>query len=494
MLFDGDMTADRKLNVTSYDADVSLALQEFMRTGWTTARAIAVEPYEVGPYAAKRRAALSSSFPGRTLVVPAGALKPRNGDCFYPFRPSSGFVWLTGAGTQIGPSAVLVMTPDAESPGVHNSTLYMHASAPRTESDEFYRDRTHGELWTGWLPGPAEIEAELGVTTRSLDEFDLAELAGLAGLAGFAGDVLVLRGHDPEIDAAIAGSPDDAKLAQLTDDLRLVKDDWEVAQLADAADASIRGFADVVSELAQAKATSERWIEGTFWRRARVDGNEVGYSSIAAAGSHACILHWTRDDGPVRDGDLVLLDAGVENNAYYTADVTRTFPVNGRFSPAQRKVYQLVYDAQEAAMDAVKPGAQFRDYFRAAQHVLAKGLVQWGILPEGADDLDGPTADLHRRYTLHGTGHMLGLDVHDCAQARAENYHGGPLKIGYVLTVEPGLYFQLDDLTVPSELRGIGVRIEDDVVVTADGCRNLTGALPRDPDAVEAWMAGLTQI
>jgi Xaa-Pro aminopeptidase len=484
MLFHRPMTADRKLNVTSYDADVSPALQDFMRTGWTPPTPATVEPHEVGPYASKRRTALSGAFSGRTLVVPAGALKPRNGDCFYPFRPSSDFVWLIGAGTQIGPGAVLVMTPDADSPGDHNSTLYVHASAPRGRSDEFYRDRTHGELWTGWLPGPAEIEAELGVTTRALDDLDLSELTG---------EVLVLRGHDPQVDAAIATSPEDALLAQVADDLRLVKDDWEIAQLADAVAASARGFADVVTELEQAKQAGERWIEGTFWRRARVDGYDVGYSTIAAAGSHACVLHWTRDDGPVRDGDLVLLDAGVENNAYYTADVTRTFPVNGRFSPEQRKVYQLVYDAQQAAMDAVRPGAQFRDYFRAAQQVLATGLVAWGILPSGADDLDGPTADLHRRYTLHGTGHMLGLDVHDCAHARAENYHGGPLKIGYVLTVEPGLYFQLDDLTVPAELRGIGIRIEDDVVVTATGCRNLTEALPRDPDAVEAWMAGLTR-
>jgi Xaa-Pro aminopeptidase len=374
------------------------------------------------------------------------------------------------------------MVPDADSPGGHTSTLYVHSSPPRSESDEFYRDRASGELWTGVMPGPVQIETALGVTTRSLDELDLAELTGA---------VLVLRGHDPEVDAAIPASPDDAELAQVTDDLRLVKDDWEIAQLADAVDASARGFADVVTELGEAKKTSERWIEGTFWRRARVEGNDVGYSSIAAAGAHACVLHWTRDDGPVRDGDLVLLDAGVEGSTFYTADVTRTFPVNGHFSPAQRQVYQLVYDAQQAAMDAVRPGAQFRDYFRAAQKVLASGLVEWGILPAGAEDLDGPLGDLHRRYTLHGTGHMLGLDVHDCAQARAENYHGGPLKIGYVLTVEPGLYFQVDDLTVPAELRGIGVRIEDDVVVTADGCRNLTEALPRDPDAVEAWMGRL---
>ncbi len=487
MLFHREMTADRKPTLASYDVDVSPALSEFMRTGWASEQPPVVEPDEVAPYAAKRRAALSASLTGRTLIVPAGTPKVRNNDVTFPFRPSSDFVWLTGASNQIGAGAVLVMTPDADSPDVHVATLYVRAAAPRSESDHFYRDRMYGELWTGPLPGPSEIEAELGISTRSLDDLDLTRLASLAR----GNDVLVLRDHDPDIDLAIKPHDDDALFAQASNDLRLVKDDWEIAQLVDAVDATARGFADVVREFDQAKKTSERWIEGTFWRRARADGNDVGYGTIAAAGPHACILHWTRDDGPVRDGDLVLIDAGVENNAFYTADVTRTLPISGHFSPEQRRVYQLVYDAQQAALAAVKPGANFRDYFRAAHQVLAKGLVQWGILPAGADDLDGPMADLHRRYTLHGTGHMLGLDVHDCAKARAENYHAGPLKIGYVLTVEPGLYFQLDDLTVPAELRGIGVRIEDDVVVTADGCRNLTEALPSDPDAVETWMADL---
>ncbi len=447
---------------TNYDADVSPALTAFMRDGWAPDPAPATEPAEVAPYAAKRRGALSATFPGQVIVVAAGSPRVRNNDVPYPFRANSDFVWLTGAGMA---DAVLVMTPDAEAPSSHNSTLFMRASASRHESAQFYRDRNYGELWTGRRPGIAETQATLGLVTRPL-----AELDG------------VLK--------ALAGAPvaDEALVATALSDLRLVKDDWEIAQLSDAVAASVRGFEDVVRELDAARATSERWIEGTFWRRARVEGNDVGYSSIAAAGEHACVLHWTSNDGPVRDGDLLLLDAGVENAALYTADVTRTIPINGRFSEPQRRVYQLVYEAQSAAMAAVKPGAAFRDYFRAAQQVLANGLVEWGILPPVPRDLDGPDGDLHRRYTLHGTGHMLGLDVHDCAQARSENYHEGVLLPGYVLTVEPGLYFQSDDLTVPEDLRGIGVRIEDDVVVTHDGCRNLTEALPRDPDAVEAWM------
>jgi Xaa-Pro aminopeptidase len=459
------MTADETFATTNYDADVSPALTAFMREGWAPDPLPATEPAEVAPYAAKRRGALSAAFPGQVIVVAAGTAHFRNNDVPYPFRASSDFVWLTGATM---PDAVLVMTPDAEAPNTHIATLYIRVSASRHESAQFYRDRNYGELWTGRRPGIAETHATLGLVTRPLAELD-GVLHGLAGTS----------------------RADEALVATTLSDLRLVKDDWEIAQLSDAVAATVRGFNDVVRELDAARATSERWIEGTFGRRARVEGNDVGYGSIAAAGEHACVLHWGRNDGPVRDGDLLLLDAGVENTALYTADVTRTIPINGRFSAPQRRVYQLVYEAQSAGLAAVKPGAAFRDYFRAAQQVLADGLVEWGILPASAIDLDGPDGDLHRRYTLHGTGHMLGLDVHDCAQARKENYHEGVLQAGYVLTVEPGLYFQADDLTVPAELRGIGVRIEDDVLVTHDGCRNLSDALPRDPDAVEAWIAGL---
>jgi Xaa-Pro aminopeptidase len=192
----------------------------------------------------------------------------------------------------------------------------------------------------------------------------------------------------------------------------------------------------------------------------------------------------------VREGDLVLLDMGVEGHELYTADVTRTLPVSGTFTPRQREVYTLVYEAQEAGIAACRPGADFLAPHRAAMEVLAHGLQRMGVLPDATAAL-AEDAQTYRRYTLHGTSHMLGLDVHDCAHARDELYRKGALQEGYVLTIEPGLYFQPDDLTVPEDLRGIGVRIEDDVVVTADGCRNLSAALPRHPDEVEAWMASL---
>ena len=192
----------------------------------------------------------------------------------------------------------------------------------------------------------------------------------------------------------------------------------------------------------------------------------------------------------MRRGDLLLLDAGIECHNLYTADVTRTIPISGKYSPAQRRIYELVLAAQRAGVDAVKPGATFNAPHEAAMKILAEGLFEMGILKEEPEVALRPERQLHRRYTLHSTSHMLGLDVHDCANARNEVYHG-ILEEGYVLTVEPGLYFQPNDLTVPEEYRGIGVRIEDDVLVTATGSRNLSEALPRDPDEIEAWMAHL---
>ena len=218
----------------------------------------------------------------------------------------------------------------------------------------------------------------------------------------------------------------------------------------------------------------ERWIEGTFWRRARLEGNDVGYGSIVAAGPHATTLHWVRNDGRVQPGDLALLDMGVEVDSFYTADVTRTLPIDGRFRDVQRQVYDVVLAAQQAGIDATKPGADFLDPHRAAMAVIAEALEDWGILGVSAAESLQDDVGLHRRYTLHSTSHMLGLDVHDCANARGETYQRGPLAEGMVLTVEPGLYFQADDETVPPEFRGIGVRIEDDVLVTASGCRVLS--------------------
>jgi Xaa-Pro aminopeptidase len=274
--------------------------------------------------------------------------------------------------------------------------------------------------------------------------------------------------------------------------MRLVKDDFEVAMLQQAIDSTVRAFEDVVRALPDILESGERVAEGVFNARARLEGNDVGYDTIAASGAHATVLHWVRNDGDVNYGDLLLLDAGVECLQLYTADVTRTIPVSGTFSSEQREIYQLVLDAQEAALAEVRPGAPFMAPHQAAMRVLAEGLHRLGILGVAPDVAVRRDQQLHRRWTIHGTSHMLGLDVHDCANARDEHYHG-ELRPGNVLTVEPGLYFQADDLTVPERYRGIGVRIEDDVLVTEDGHRVLSAGLPRAPDDVEAWIARLSE-
>ena len=426
---------------------------------------------------ARRREELGRRFPDATLVVPTGPLKARSNDTDYNFRAGTDFFYLTGCQD---PDAVLVLAPSAAGA---RATLY---GAPRRDhqSHEFFTDARYGELWVGPRRGVEESAAYYGVESAPLEhlEKDLSSLA--------ATRMLTVRGLDPVLDALVESAEEDARLAQELSEMRLVKDDYEVDQLREAIAHTVKGFEDVVRALPEAVGRGERVIEGVFNLRARVEGNDVGYNTIAATGAHATVLHWMRNDGEVHDGDLLLLDAGVECHQLYTADVTRTMPVNGRFSPAQRRIYELVLAAQRAALEVVAPGVGFLEPHRAAMRVLAKGLYDLGILRETPEEALRADRQLHRRYTLHGTSHMLGIDVHDCANARNEHYHG-ELKEGYVLTVEPGLYFQPNDLTVPEEYRGIGVRIEDDVLVTAEGCENLSVALPRDPDEIEAWMAGL---
>src|SRR5690625_3974047 len=178
-------------------------------------------------------------------------------------------------------------------------------------------------------------------------------------------------------------------------------------------------------------------------------------------------------------------------DSLYTADITRTLPVDGTFTDIQRTIYTAVLDAADAAFAAARPGLKFRDVHAAAMDVLAARLAQWGLLPVSAEVSLTPEGQHHRRWMPHGTSHHLGLDVHDCAQARREMYLDAELKPGMVFTIEPGLYFKADDLAVPEEYRGIGVRIEDDVLVTETGVENLSAALPRRPEDVEAWMASL---
>ncbi|WP_326659863.1 aminopeptidase P family protein [Streptomyces sp. NBC_00385] len=457
---------------------VSDELAANMKSGWADTELHGLEPIAQAAHTADRRAALSARFPGERLVVPAGRLKTRSNDTEYAFRASTEYAYLTGDQTQDG---VLVLEPKDDG---HEATVYLLPRSDR-ENGEFWLDG-QGELWVGRRHSLTEAGKLLGIPAK-----DVRELP--AALTEATGPVRNVRGHDAGIEAALTDkvtAERDEELRVFVSEARLVKDAFEIAELQKACDITARGFEDVVKVLDKAEATSERYIEGTFFLRARIEGNDIGYGSICAAGPHATTLHWVRNDGAVRSGELLLLDAGVETNDLYTADVTRTLPINGTFTPLQRKIYDAVYEAQEAGIAAVKPGAGFRDFHDAAQRVLTEKLIEWGLLGDRTVD-EVLELGLQRRWTLHGTGHMLGMDVHDCAAARTESYVNGTLEPGVCLTVEPGLYFQADDLTVPEEYRGIGVRIEDDILVTEDGNRNLSDKLPRQADEVEAWMARL---
>jgi len=450
---------------------------EFMRTAWRDTE-LAVVLATGAPNYAKRRAALSAAFPGETIVIPSGHEMVRSNDTSFPFRPGSDFFYLTG---EHDPESVLVLRPNGSG---HEAILYVRPRSPR-DGDEFFKDRAYGELWIGRRHTLREKSLELGIETAHLA--DLGEVLDELPPAR----TRVLRGFDPGVDNAIRSTnPErDHELAWILSELKLVKDEWELAQLQDAIDATVRGFEDVARILPTDRPVSERLIEGVFGLRARHDGNGVGYSSIVGSGSHATILHWVRNDGTITPGELLLADMGIENNNLYTADITRTLPVSGRFTPLQRQVYDIVLRSQEAGMEFIKPGVKFPDVHLTCMRVLAEGLHDLGILPVSVEEAMDKQHAFYRRWTLHGFGHMLGIDVHDCANARAEKYRDGELQEGYVLTVEPGLYFQPEDEMVPAELRGIGIRIEDDVVVTATGCKNLSDGLPRAADDVEAWLA-----
>lgn len=444
------------------------------------------------PYAAARRARLSALHPGARLVIPAGPAKVRSNDTDYAYRAHSAFAYLTGWGADAVPGSVLVLEPTPEG---HDATLYFRPAAGR-DTDEFYANPEIGEFWTGPRPSLAHVAADLGLATR-----DLAEFADV--LERLDATTRVVRDADRDLTDQIDGrrllaadtvsldSDADAGLARDLSEMRLVKDEYEIAELRAAIDATRSGFDDIIADLPEAiaHARGERLVEGTFNRRARAEGNAVGYDTIAASGPHACILHWTRNDGPVVPGDLMLVDAGIERDSLYTADITRTLPVSGRFTEVQRRVYEAVREAADAAFAIVRPGIRFREIHAAAMAVIARTTAEWGLLPVSAEESLDPEHQYHRRYMVHGTSHHLGLDVHDCAQARRELYLDGVLEPGMVFTIEPGLYFQPDDLTVPEEYRGIGVRIEDNVLVTSEGAENLSIGIPRTADDVEAWLA-----
>lgn len=437
---------------------------DFISSGWANNPARKVQTDKVAPFAKKRRLAVANQFSGKVIVIEAGAPKTRSNDTEYRYRPHSAFAHLTGWGARAVPDSVLVI----DSRNDLKEILFLRPTAGK-DSDEFFANSAIGEFWVGKRPTLEDVSVLLEIETK-----DLSELEGF------------LKGAD-SIDL------DNSQLEQFVSELRLIKDTYEIDQMRQAVSSTVRGFEDIVRSLPHSVGIpkGERVIETAFFARARLEGNDLGYDTIAAAGKNACVLHWISNDGEVKPNELVLVDAGVEMDSLYTADITRTLPVSGKYSKTQKEIYLAVLEAADAAFQVAKPGVKFREVHQAAMKVIAQKTAEWGILPVSSEESLDSKKQYHRRWMVHGTSHHLGLDVHDCAQARKQMYLDAELQEGMIFTIEPGLYFHEDDLLAPKEFRGIGIRIEDDVLVTKDGVENLSRALPRTPDEIEAWMASL---
>ena len=310
----------------------------------------------------------------------------------------------------------------------------------------------------------------------------------------------MLRGLDGRVDELVATEDGkDRELAAVLSELRLVKDDHEIAQIEEAVAATVQAFEDVVRALPDAirHERGERWIEGTFNRRARAEGNDVGYGSICACGPHATILHWERNDGPVRPDQLLLLDAGVESRELYTADVTRTLPIGGRWSATQR-----ARSTRRCCPRNGRPSRRFGPGRPSSTRTAPPWKCSRKPCASGAFSMSRSPSHCRRTWRPKAPGctgagrctarRTCSAWTSTTAPPPATSTTGtGCSRRAWCSPIEPGLYFQPDDLRVPARFRGIGVRIEDDVVVTADGCRVLSAALPTDPDEIEEWMARL---
>lgn len=444
---------------------------EYMGSNWASKKEALPKKAAVAKYAAKRRDAVAKAFKGKVLVFEAGAAKTRSNDTEYIYRAHSAFAHLTGWGSATVPDSVLVIDARGKTA---KSVVFFRETAGHN-SDEFFANAAIGEFWVGKRPSLNQVAALLDIDTQPLTSYKL-----------------FLKALPKE---KIHNLNKDEKLAQFVSELRLIKDEYEIAEMRKAVAASVKGFESAARSLKQAVGhpRGERIVETAFYAQARIEGNGLGYETISASGPHACTLHWITNDGPVNKNDLILLDAGVEVESLYTADVTRTLPVSGKFTDIQRKIYEAVLEAADAGFKAAKPGAKFSDVHQAAMNVIAKKTAEWGLIGITAEESLHPDVQLHRRWMVHGTSHHLGIDVHDCAQARREMYMEATIEPGMVFTIEPGLYFHENDLSVPKEYRGIGVRIEDDVLITKNGVENLTAALPRKSKDVEKWLAKLAK-
>ena len=431
---------------------------------------------------ASRRQRFLDQLGAAAAVIPAATLATHHADCEFPFRQDSDFFYLTGFDE---PDAVALLLPHR--PEGERFVLFVHPKDPAAE------------VWTGFRWGTEGAVKRYGADiAHPLDQLSALLPGYLEGAEAIAFRVgrhpavepLVLSAWGRQLDSyARAGTAALGLVAPtpVLHRLRLVKEGHELQRLREACriSAEAHELARTMTQPGMNEAEVQAAIEAHF-RAAGARG--PAYGSIVAGGDNACVLHYTANTAALQDGDLLLIDAGCSVDDYYNGDITRTFPVNGRFSAEQRELYSLVLAAQEAAVETVHPGGTAEQVHATALRVLVEGLVDLGLLLGDVDGLIEQGA--YRHLYMHRTGHWLGLDVHDVGAYRLGD-HPAPLEPGMVLTVEPGLYIS-DRLAVPEgqpeideRWKGIGIRIEDDVAVTGSGHEVLTAAAQKSVAAME---------
>ena len=411
------------------------------------------------------------------IIVPSAEERVRNNDAHYPFRQDSDFHYLTGFAE---PDAVLALVPGRS----------------QGEVILFCRERDRArEQWDGHRAGQEGAVADFGMD----DAFPIDDIDDiLPGLIEGRSRVYYHFGRETRFDLILMGWVNRVRsnikqgakpphefvaLSHLLHDLRLYKSRSELRLMRKSA--QIAAEAHVRAMRTTRPGMNENEVEAELLHTFRKHNAVPSYEPIVGAGANACVLHYRANNATMQDGDLLLIDAGAEY-ACYASDITRTFPVNGRFTPEQRELYDIVLAAQLAAIEEVRPGKSFEAYHLAAVRVLTQGLIRLGLLKGSLrSNLESHT---YRKFYMHKTGHWLGLDVHDVGDYRVDGEFR-ELEPGMVVTVEPGLYISPDLKGVPARYRGIGIRIEDDVIVTSGDPEVISAGVPKDADEIEALMA-----